>query len=71
MHLAELFSPCDDVSQSGWSISGIYNINVQGRNGSVPVYCELNTYGGNWLVSYFIVAGLITNVFFYFIRIIL
>ena len=64
MHLAEIFLPCDDVSQSGWSTSGIYNIKVQGRNGSVLVYCKLNTNGGNWLVSYFIVAGLITNAFF-------
>ena len=63
MHFAEIISPCDKVSLSGFNISGIYNITVQGRSEPVPVYCELNTNGGNWLVSYFIITRLITNTF--------
>ena len=63
MHFAEIISSCDKVSRSGFNTSGIYDITVQGRSGPVPVYCELNTNGGNWLVSYFIKTYSITNTF--------
>ena len=60
MHFEEIYS-CDDVSQSGLNTNGIHNITVQGRSGLVPVYCDLNTDGGNWLVSYSVKAGLMIN----------
>ena len=63
MCFAEIFSSFADVLLSGSNTSGIYYIKVQGRNESVPVYCELNTNAGNWLVSYFIITGLINNSF--------
>ena len=63
MHFAEIISSCDDVSQSVSNTSGIYYITVQGRNGPVQVYCELTSNGGNWLVSYFIITGLINITF--------
>ena len=39
--------------------SGVYNITVQRGRAPVPMYCELDTNGENWLVSYFIIACLI------------
>ena len=68
MHLEDIFPSCDDVSRSGLNISGIYNISVQGTNGNIPVYCELDTNGGNWLVSYSITAYLTINIFLYSIK---
>ena len=60
MHFEEIYS-CDDISKSVSNISGVYNINVQGRSGPVPVYCDLDINGGNWLVSYSTKAGLMIN----------
>ena len=63
MHFEGIFSSCGDASRSRTNTSGIYYITVQGRDEPVPIYCELNTNGGNWLVSYFIIAISITNTF--------
>ena len=63
MHFVEIISSCDKASRFEFNTSRIYNITVQGRSGTVPVYCELNTNGGNWLVSYFIIIYSITNTF--------
>ena len=68
MHLADIFSSCDDVSRSGLNRNGIYYISVQNRSNPVPVYCELDTNGGNWLVSYSIKAYLTINIYLYFIK---
>ena len=51
-----IYSSCDNVSLSGTSTSGIYDISVQGRNESFEAYCELNTDGGNWMVSRIIIV---------------
>ena len=69
MHFADVFfSSCNDVSRFELHTSGIYSISVQGRSEPVPVYCELNANGGNWLVSYSIKAYLTINIFLYFIK---
>ena len=68
MHFADIFLSCNHVSRFELLTSGIYNISVQDRSEPVPVYCELDTNGGNWLVSYSITAYLTINIFLYFIK---
>ena len=42
---------CYDLLMMGETISGVYNINVEGRDQPLSVYCEMVNAGGGWTVS--------------------
>ncbi|XP_033632533.1 techylectin-5A-like [Asterias rubens] len=41
---------CYDLLMMGETISGVYNINVEGRDQPLSVYCEMVNAGGGWTV---------------------
>ena len=52
MYLTANLSNCRDVAQAGFNKSGIFNITVPGKPEKVQVYCDFETEGGGWLVSF-------------------
>ncbi|ELT98374.1 hypothetical protein CAPTEDRAFT_46530, partial [Capitella teleta] len=41
---------CLDLMNGGFAESGVYFISVHGIANAVPVYCDMDTAGGGWLV---------------------
>ena len=43
---------CLDVQLSGRRSSGMYSVYITGNSAPTRVYCDMETSGGGWLVSY-------------------
>ena len=43
---------CSDILLSGRRSSGMYSVNIAGNSAPTQVYCDMETAGGGWLVSY-------------------
>ena len=52
LYLTENFPNCRDVAQAGFNKSGIFNINVPGKPKILQIYCDFETDGGDWMVSF-------------------
>ena len=42
---------CTDLLREGNTLSGVYSIHVPGTETVIPVYCDMETDGGGWLVN--------------------
>ena len=49
----DLPKDCLAIQDDGQNVSGEYFINPQDGGSSFPVYCDMDTDGGGWLVSLF------------------
>ncbi|KAI7791888.1 fibrinogen-like 2a [Triplophysa rosa] len=41
---------CSDISMLRQRTNGVYNVTPDPRNGSFPVYCDMESFGGGWTV---------------------
>lgn len=52
-----VFRTCKDLLDYGYTTDGIYDIVIDGTTPSVPVYCDMNTDLGGWIVSQLVMTS--------------
>ena len=52
LYFTENFPNCRDVAQAGFNKGGIFSITVPGKSERFEIYCDFETNGGDWLVSF-------------------